>query len=77
MGAVGVDMGRRFKRAAMIMLIPGALFGAFLGICVVDIERDGLTLDTVLTVAGWTVGGAAAAWLLMRLVGFRVSQMSW
>lgn len=75
MAAAGVDLGRRFKRAATIMLLPGALFGAFLGICVIDVERAGLTWDAVLTVAGWTAGGAAAAWVLTRLVGVRASQL--
>jgi hypothetical protein len=77
MGARGVDMQRRYRRAAMIMLIPGALFGAFLGFAAADVDEVGLTLDTVGTMAAWTVGGAAAAWVLLRLVGFRMSQMSW
>ena len=64
---------RKYERAAKIMLIPGALFGAFMGIALSDIDQTGLTVDAVLTVVGWTLGVAAFAWLMMRLIGFRMA----
>ena len=64
---------RRLKRAAVIMAIPGGLFGAFMGVVLADFEDSGLTLDAVLTVAAGAVSGAAFGWLLMRGVAWRAS----
>jgi hypothetical protein len=64
---------RRYKRAAVIMAIPGGLFGTFMGVVLADFEHSGLTLDAVLTVPAGAVLGAAFGWLLMRGVALRMA----
>jgi hypothetical protein len=70
-----MDVHRRFKRATKIMLLISSPFAALLGYAVSDIDRLGLTLQTALSMAGWTIAAIAFFWVMMRGIEWRLAQM--